>query len=78
MELYDVSYSGRVHEAMRAIVVRAQRAGLGFQVFEALRQLDRLLKVYPQFGQPLRDFVRSTSSWTFFCNSGQFTSDGSL
>ena len=55
MELYDVSYSGRVHEAMRAIVVRAQRAGLGFQVFEALRQLDRLLKVYPHFGQPLRD-----------------------
>ena len=55
MDFYDVPYSGRVHDALKAIVFRAKQAGFGLLALNAVRELDRILKIYPQFGQPLRD-----------------------
>ena len=40
---------------MRALVARARDRGLGSHVLAAVREPDRRLRVYPQFGQPLRD-----------------------
>jgi hypothetical protein len=52
---YHVSYSGRVREELKALVARARALGLGPQVIAAVKEIDRLLHIYPQFGQPLRD-----------------------
>lgn len=64
MDLYEVSYSGRVIDSMKSLVRRAREAGLAEQVIAAIREMDRLLHLYPQFGQPLRDlFVDSAQLW---------------
>lgn len=51
--MYNVSYSGRVLDAVRALIGRnpTRAAAIG----AAVRELDRLFRVYPQFGEPLRD-----------------------
>ena len=53
--MYEVHYSGRVIEHMRGMIVRnpvhARR------IIAALREIDKRLKLYPQFGQPLRDLT---------------------
>jgi len=52
---YHVAYSGRVREALRALIARARSRGLARQVLEAVKEIDDRLRIYPQFGQPLRD-----------------------
>lgn len=52
---YDVSYSGRVRDGMRDLVTRATAVGLGPDVLAAILGIDVRLRIYPQFGQPLRD-----------------------
>ncbi len=51
--MYQVSYSGRVKQHLRELVARnpAHRAEIG----RVLKDIDRLFRVYPQFGEPLRD-----------------------
>ena len=53
--MYEVSYSGRVIDRLREIVDRnpAHRA----QLLAAIQELDRRLRIYPQFGQPLQDLA---------------------
>jgi len=53
--MYEVSYSGRVIDEIRSLIRRnpAQAATL----LAALREFDRRARIYPQFGQPLRDLV---------------------
>lgn len=53
--LYRVSYSKRVREELKRLVVRARNRGMASEVIEAIKEIDRRLKLYPQFGQPLRD-----------------------
>ena len=61
---YHVSYSGRVHESLRELIIRADALGLGRKVFDAAREIERILRIYPQFGQPLRDLaVGSAQLW---------------
>ncbi len=55
LELYRVSYSGRVRDSLLALVARARSAGLAVPILKAILDLDRRLQVYPQFGEPLRD-----------------------
>ena len=55
LELYRVSYSGRVRESLKSLLARARAVGRGSQVLQAILKLDRLLQIYPQFGDPLRD-----------------------
>jgi hypothetical protein len=52
---YRVSYSGRVREELTKLIDRAREAGHGPEVLAALKSIDHRLRVYPQFGQPLRD-----------------------
>jgi len=54
---YRVVYSQRVRIEFRELHGRAEARGLGHQVLEAARQIDARLRIYPQFGQPLRDLA---------------------
>ncbi|HEX4608893.1 MAG TPA: hypothetical protein VH092_11870 [Urbifossiella sp.] len=53
--MYEVSYSGRVLDAARELITRnpARAAAL----IAAVREFDRRLRVYPQFGEPLRNLA---------------------
>jgi hypothetical protein len=51
--LYRVSYSERVRTALRELIARAKNRGLAARILDALKELDKLLHVYPQFGEPL-------------------------
>jgi hypothetical protein len=52
---YQVHPSGRVSRELKALIQRAASAGFGEQVIQALKTVHRMLSVYPQFGEPLRD-----------------------
>ena len=52
---YRVVYSERVRHELRALVARAREHGVGPQMLTAIKELDARLRVYPQFGEPLRD-----------------------
>lgn len=61
---YRVTYSGRVRDALRELVTRAHGLGLGPQVRAAVLEIDHRLRIYPQFGQPLRDLnVEQAMLW---------------
>ena len=51
--MYEVSYSGRVIDLVREMIAR--NPAHAPRILAAIRELDRRLRVYPQFGQPLRD-----------------------
>jgi hypothetical protein len=44
-----------VNAAIKALYRRARAVGFGPQVLSALKELDRILTIYPQYGEPLRD-----------------------
>jgi len=49
---------------LRALADRAIGAGQGRIVLDALKQLDRRLRIYPQFGEPRRDLsITGQSQW---------------
>lgn len=52
--LYEVSYSHRVRDELVILVARARGLGLDQQILRAVREIDRRLGIYPQFGGPLR------------------------
>lgn len=54
---YRVAYSGRVRDAAKQLMDRARERGLEARVFAAFKEIDRRLRIYPQFGDPLRDLV---------------------
>ncbi len=49
---YQVSYSGLVRAAMRQLVARARLSGHAPEVIAAIKEIDRRLHIYPQFGEP--------------------------
>ena len=55
--LYRVSYSGRVQERLRELIVAARAQGRGEVILATLVEFDRRLRIYPQFGDPLSDLV---------------------
>jgi hypothetical protein len=52
---YQVVYTGRVRAALRKMVIEAQSTDQRSVLVAAVRELDRLLHLYPQFGEPLMD-----------------------
>ncbi|MBI1915929.1 MAG: hypothetical protein HYS12_14520 [Planctomycetes bacterium] len=52
---YRVVYSGLVRNSLRNLVVRAAARSRSSEVLAAAREIDRRLKIYPQFGETLRD-----------------------
>jgi hypothetical protein len=51
--MYDVSYSGRVIDLLRELIAR--NPAHAARILTAVRDIDHRLRIYPQFGQPLRD-----------------------
>jgi hypothetical protein len=54
---YRLEYAGRVHDEFAALIARAKVHGRHRPLLTAAREIDRRLRLYPQFGQPLRDLV---------------------
>ncbi len=52
---YRVSYSELVRQELRDLLARASARGLGRDALTAVKEIDRRLRIYPQFGQPLQD-----------------------
>jgi hypothetical protein len=52
---YHVSYSGAVRQRLKDLAAAARARGDGEDFLAALREFDRRLRVYPQFGDPLVD-----------------------
>lgn len=52
---YRVTYSTRVRERIVAMADEARERGDGFAFVVALREFDRRLALYPQFGEQLYD-----------------------
>ena len=52
---YRVVYSERVRAELKELLTRATEAGRGPEALDAVRQLHSRLRIYPEFGQPLRD-----------------------
>jgi hypothetical protein len=61
---YELSYSGKVRDELAALIARATVNGRDQSLLTALRNLEYRLRVYPQFGQPLRDSTaESAQEW---------------
>jgi hypothetical protein len=54
---YQVIPSGRVAAELKALVKRAAATGFGHQALSALKEIERILRIYPQFGEPRRDLT---------------------
>ncbi|MDB5307106.1 MAG: hypothetical protein JWO38_1308 [Gemmataceae bacterium] len=60
--MYEVTYSGRVIDWLRDLVTRNR--GRAPELIAVIREIDRRLRIYPQFGQPLRDLsARRAQLW---------------
>jgi len=57
-EPYRVVYSERVRQRLLTLADVARRRGDGEAFVAALREFDRRLRLYPQFGDPLADLTR--------------------
>ena len=64
---YRVAYSERVRKEIRRLSNRARACGKGPIFVAAVREIDRRLRIYPQFGQPLRD-LKLTSARLWVCS----------
>jgi hypothetical protein len=61
---YRVVFSERARQSIRELAARARAVGLGEQVLDAVKEIDRLLRLYPQFGDPLADLAHEVGqSW---------------
>ena len=56
-EPYRVVYSDRVRQRLLALADAARERGDGESFLAALREFDRRLRLYPQFGEPLTDLT---------------------
>lgn len=60
---YTVSYSQRVRDELRDLLLRAKAAGVGKEYLQAAKDMDARLKTYPQFGEPIIDLHDSGKIW---------------
>jgi hypothetical protein len=58
--LYEVVYSERVRQRLLALADIARERGDSEAFVTALREFDRRLRLYPQFGEPLIDVRHGT------------------
>lgn len=57
---YRVAYSQRVRDSLRRLIAGARERGLAQQVLDAVKEIDRRLHLYPQFGEPLADLTHES------------------
>lgn len=55
---YRVEYSQRVRQLLLALADIARQRGDGEEFIAALKEFDRRLHIYPQFGEPLVDLKK--------------------
>jgi hypothetical protein len=55
---YRVEYSRRVRQLLFALADVARQRGDGEEFIAALKEFDRRLHIYPQFGEPLVDLKK--------------------
>jgi len=55
---YRVEYSERVRQRLLALADIARQRGDGEEFIAALKEFDRRLHIYPQFGEPLVDLKK--------------------
>jgi hypothetical protein len=55
---YRVEYSDRVRQRLLALADIARMRGDGEEFIAALKEFDRRLRIYPQFGEPLVDLKK--------------------
>jgi hypothetical protein len=64
---YDVFYSGVVLDEFAALIARAKFHGNHRPLVDAATTIHHRLRVYPQFGEPIRDsIVESAQEWIAF------------
>ncbi len=64
---YDVTYSGLVLDEFAALIARAKIHGNHQPLVDAARTIHHRLRVYPQFGEPIRDSIaESAQEWIAF------------
>ena len=56
-EPYRVVYSERVRERLLTLADHARQIGDGEAFLAALKEIDRRLRLYPHFGEPLTDLT---------------------
>jgi hypothetical protein len=54
---YRVTYSGRVREEFRKLTAEATEGGFLVDYRAALKEIERRLRIYPQFGEPKIDLT---------------------
>jgi len=54
---YRVVYPEVVRAALPILAAQAAAAGIGREFLAALKEIDRRLHIYPQFGDPLTDLA---------------------
>ena len=60
--MYEVNYSPHVLDVIRQMILH--NPAHAAELLASLRELDRRLRIYPQFGQPLWDLsVRPAQLW---------------
>jgi hypothetical protein len=52
---YRVVYSEHVRSALKDLLTRAKACGQGRPALDAVKEIDRRLHLFPQFGEPRRD-----------------------
>ncbi len=61
---YRVTYSERVRVGLVRLGAKAKECGRGPQFVTALKEIDRRLHIYPQFGEPLQDLqLKPAKTW---------------
>jgi len=55
---YQVSYTGLVRAEARRLIATAGTSERAQAIITAFRELDRLLRIYPQFGEPELDLKK--------------------
>jgi hypothetical protein len=62
---YRVVYSEFVRASLKDLLARAAARGLSRDILAAVKEFDSRLRIYPQFGQPLRDLkTEGETLWT--------------
>lgn len=74
-EPYQVAYSERVRQEFVRLITRAKDLGLGREALDALKKIDSILRIYPEYGDPLSDLgnerqVRIAVVWPFVIQYG--------
>ena len=57
VEEYSVHYSKRVRTEIAKLLARATLIGQAREIIGELEQIDQVLRIYPQNGEPLRDLA---------------------